>query len=304
MANFLGVESCITFGMGFSTNANNIPCLVNKDSLIISDSLNHTSIVLGSRLSNATIKTFKNNDMNDLENKLLQGIQEKKYNKILIIVEGIYSMEGVIVNLPEIIRIKKKYKAYLYIDEAHSIGAIGPNGKGVVDFYGCNPKDVDILMGTFTKSFASAGGYIAGSKQLIDYIRMHSQANCYATSMSSPTCKQITYVLNTINNNKERCNKLKYNTIYFRRRLKEIGFKPIGHSLSPVVPVMIYIPYKLILFSREMLKKNIAVVVVGFPATNLYGSRVRFCVSSAHTIQMLDYIIESIKEINTRCKIV
>ena len=189
VADFLGVEKAVTFGMGFATNSMNIPTLVGKGCLILSDELNHASLVLGARLSGATIKVFKHNNSKDLEAKIKKAIIEghpvtrRPWKKILIIVEGVYSMEGSIVRLPEIIEIKKKYKAYLYLDEAHSIGAVGPHGRGVVDFYGCDPKDVDILMGTFTKSFGSAGGYIAGSKHLIEYLLNNSHSNCYASSM-------------------------------------------------------------------------------------------------------------------------
>lgn len=120
------------------------------------------------------------------------------WRKIIIIVEGVYSMEGTIANLPEIIRIKKKYKCYLYLDEAHSIGAIGAHGRGVVDYFGCDPRDVDMLMGTFTKSFGAAGGYIAGNKRVIDHIRVHSFSSYYAAAMAPPIAQQIISVLKVI----------------------------------------------------------------------------------------------------------
>lgn len=169
-AKFLGVEEAIVFGMGFATNALNLPSLLSSGCLVVSDEKNHASIILGIRLSGATTKVFKHNNMRSLEKVLEKAVVEGQpktgipWKKILIIVEGVFSMEGSIVKLPEIIALKKKYKAYIYLDEAHSIGATGPNGRGIVDYYGCDPKDVDILMGTFTKSFGSAGGYIAGSK--------------------------------------------------------------------------------------------------------------------------------------------
>lgn len=169
-ARFLGVDDAITLGMGFATNSLNIPTLLSPGCLVVSDEKNHASIILGLRLSGATIKVFHHNDMKDLERVLKNAIvngQPKTgapWKKIMIVVEGVFSMEGSIVKLPEVIALKKKYKAYVYLDEAHSIGAMGPNGGGVIDFYKVNPKDVDILMGTFTKSFGSAGGYIAGSK--------------------------------------------------------------------------------------------------------------------------------------------
>ena len=257
LAEFLGVESAITFGMGFATNALNIPTLVGKNCLILSDELNHASLVLGSRLSGATIKVFKHNDTKDLENKIKKAIIEghpvtrRPWKKILIVVEGVYSMEGSIVRLPEIIAIKKKYKAYLYLDEAHSIGAIGPHGRGVVDYWGCDINDVDIMMGTFTKSFGSCGGYIAGSKKLINHMRTHSYANCYASSMSAPVAKQIITSLKIISGEdgteegKKRIAQLAWNSHYFRENLLKMGFIVYGNNDSPVVPLMLYMPAKI-----------------------------------------------------------
>ncbi|XP_022432143.1 serine palmitoyltransferase 2 isoform X3 [Delphinapterus leucas] len=197
VASFLGVEAAMTYGMGFATNSMNIPALVSKGCLILSDELNHASLVLGARLSGATIRVFKHNNMQSLEKLLKDAIvygqprTRRPWKKILILVEGIYSMEGSIVRLPEVIALKKKYKAYLYLDEAHSIGALGPTGRGVVDYFGLDPEDVDIMMGTFTKSFGASGGYIGGKKELIDYLRTHSHSAVYATSLSPPVVEQI-----------------------------------------------------------------------------------------------------------------
>ncbi|KAG8524946.1 Serine palmitoyltransferase 3, partial [Galemys pyrenaicus] len=197
VAKFLNVEAAMVFGMGFATNSMNIPALVGKGCLILSDELNHASLVLGARLSGATIRIFKHNNMQSLEKLLRDAVIygqpriRRAWKKILILVEGIYSMEGSIVRLPQIVALKKKYKAYLYMDEAHSIGAVGPTGRGVVEFYGMDPHDVDVLMGTFTKSFGSSGGYIAGRKELVDYLRVHSHSATYATSMSSPIAEQV-----------------------------------------------------------------------------------------------------------------
>lgn len=160
-------------------------------------------------------------------------------------------MEGSVVRLPEIIALKKKYKAYLYLDEAHSIGAVGPTGRGVVDYWGCDARDVDIMMGTFTKSFGSAGGYIAGSKKLIDYLRMNSHANCYATSMSPPVTLQVIKSMETIMGKdgsfegQRRIKQLAENTQYFRDKLIKMGFIVYGNQASPVVPVMLYMPSKI-----------------------------------------------------------
>uniref|UniRef100_A0A8C5WHZ6 serine C-palmitoyltransferase n=1 Tax=Leptobrachium leishanense TaxID=445787 RepID=A0A8C5WHZ6_9ANUR len=309
VARFLGVEAAMTYGMGFATNSMNIPALVGKGCLILSDELNHASLVLGARLSGAPIRIFKHNNMQSLEKLLRDAIVQgqprthRPWKKILIVVEGIYSMEGSIVRLPEVIALKKKYKAYLYLDEAHSIGALGPTGRGVVDYFGLDPRDVDIMMGTFTKSFGSAGGYIGGSKVLIDYLRKHSHSTAYATSMSPPVAEQIIASMKCIMGDdgtslgQDRVQQLAANTRYFRRRLVEMGFIIYGNSDSPVVPLMLYMPGKIGAFGREMLKRNIGVVVVGFPATPIIESRARFCVSAAHTKEMLDLALREISEV-------
>lgn len=309
VARFLGVEAAITYGMGFATNSMNIPALVSKGCLILSDELNHASLVLGARLSGATIRIFKHNNMASLEKLLRDAIvygqprTHRPWRKILIIVEGIYSMEGSIVRLPEVIALKKKYRAYLYLDEAHSIGALGLTGRGVVEYFGLNPKDVDVMMGTFTKSFGAAGGYIGGNKELIDYLKVHSHSTVYATAMSSPVAQQIICSMKSIMGEDGTCygqrcvQQLAENTRYFRRQLMRMGFIIYGNSDSPIVPLMLYMPAKIGAFGREMLKRNIGVVVVGFPATPIIESRARFCVSAAHTREILDTALKVIDEV-------
>ncbi|KAG1972915.1 serine palmitoyltransferase 2 [Pimephales promelas] len=309
VASFLGVESAMAFAMGFATNSMNIPALAGKGCLILSDELNHASLVLGARLSGSTIRVFKHNNMQSLEKLLRDAIvhgqprTHRPWKKILILVEGIYSMEGSIIRLPEVIALKKKYKAYLYLDEAHSIGALGPSGRGVVEYFGLDPKDVDIMMGTFTKSFGASGGYIGGRKDLIDYLRTNSHSAVYATSMSPPVLEQIITSMKCIMGEdgmtigRSRIQRLAENTVYFRRRLREMGFIIYGNNDSPVVPMMLYMPAKIGAFGREMLKRNIGVVVVGFPATPIIESRARFCISAAHSMEMLDRALDVISEV-------
>jgi len=279
--------------------------------LILSDELNHASLILGCRLTGATVRVFRHSDMKDLEKKLSDAIvygqpkDKRPFKKILICVEGVYSMEGSIARLPEIIALKKRYKAYLYLDEAHSVGAMGPNGRGVCDYFGCDPRDIDILMGTFTKSFASAGGYIAGKKKLVDHLRIHSHSACYGGSMSPPSVQQIISSMNIMmgrdgtDEGITRIRQLARNITYVRRRLKQMGFIILGHDDAPVVPLMLYLPSKVTCFSRQLLKRNVGVVVVGFPATPLTLARARFCVSAAHTKELLDKALAAIDEVGT-----
>lgn len=309
VADFLRVEASMTFGMGFATNSMNIPALVGKGGLILSDELNHTSLVLGARLSGATIRVFKHNNMHSLEKMLREAVcsgqprTHRPWKKILILVEGIYSMEGSVVRLPEIIALKKKYKAYLFLDEAHSIGAVGPSGRGVTELFSVNPADVDVMMGTFTKSFGAAGGYIAGKKDLVDYLRSHSHSAVYASAMSPPVTEQVIRAMKCIMGKDgstegiRRICQLAENTRYFRARLKEMGFIIYGNDDSPVVPILLYMPGKVVAFAREMLERKIGVVVVGFPATPITEARARFCLSAAHTRAMLNQVLHHLNEV-------
>ncbi|CAJ0933666.1 unnamed protein product, partial [Mesorhabditis belari] len=312
VARFVGVDDAICFSMGFATNSMNAPALVDKHSVIVSDERNHASLILGSRLSGATIKVFKHNDMKSLEKTLRDVIAygnpktDKPYTKILIIVEGIYSMEGSIANLPEIIRLKKKYGAYLYLDEAHSIGAMGRSGRGIVEYWGCNPKDVDILMGTFSKSFGAVGGYIAGSKKIIDHLRVSSPTGCYSTPISPALVEQIYTSMSIImgldgtKDGESRIERLARNSRYFRLRLKQLGYIVYGSDDSPVVPVILYAPTVCGYYGREMLVRGVGTVVVSHPATDMTEGRIRFCVSNAHTKEQLDVVLRAMEELGEK----
>lgn len=239
-----------------------------------------------------------------------RGQDSNKYipwKKIVIIVEGIYSMEGKICDLPKIVEIKKKYKCYLYVDEAHSIGCLGQNGRGVCEYYGVKTSDVDILMGTFTKSFGSVGGYVASSKEVIQFLRKKSITHNYCIAMSPPCAKQIISAIDVItgkdgsNIGKERLAQIRDNSKFFKKSLIDLGFQVVGDEGSPVLCIMVYYPNKLCTFSRLCLKKGLGVVVVGFPAVGLFGARVRFCLSASHSRKDLEKALEIINEVGTFC---
>lgn len=311
IASFVGKPAAIVVGMGFATNSTLIPCLLGKGGLIISDQLNHTSIVQGARCSRAKIKTFKHNDPESLEQVIRTAIAEgqpgfeayKPWKKIVILVEGLYSMEGSICRLPPIIELKKKYNCYLWVDEAHSIGALGANGKGVLEYWGCEPADVDVLMGTFTKSFGSVGGYVASTVALVEHMKAVSASSTNAVSMSPACAAQCIYALKVMTGEigggegVRKIRQLCSNAAFFRRRLKEMGCHVLGDDDSPIVPVMLYSGSKIPAFSRECLERGLAVVVVGFPAVPLLLGRVRFCLSAAHTTEMLEEALQKIDEV-------
>ena len=309
IARFVGKESAMVFSMGFGTNATAFPALIGKGCLVISDELNHASIRFGARLSGAMIEMFKHNDVKDLERLLREVISQgqprthRPWKRILVVVEGLYSMEGTMCNLPGLVALKKKYKFNLFVDEAHSIGALGPKGRGVCDYFGIDPCEVDILMGTLTKSFGANGGYVAGDKAIIDKLRVTNAGSIYGESPAPPVLAQISSALRIIagefipGQGEERLQRLAFNSRYLRLGLKRLGFIVYGHDDSPIIPVLLYNPAKMPAFSHEMLKRKISVVVVGYPATPLVSSRARFCVSAAHTKDDLDRLLEACDEI-------
>lgn len=222
VAAFLGKPASLCFNMGFNTNATILPALVGPGDLLISDALNHTSIVHGARASGAAIRVFRHNDMQDLETILKQAVllpkpmtktctssssnstthetgdsspavrnEATSWNKILVVVEGIYSMEGDYCDLRNVVRLCKQYGAYVYLDEAHSIGAMGATGRGICEHTGVDPNDVDVLMGTFTKSFGAMGGYVAATRSIVEHLRIKCAASVEHTSMSPVVCQQV-----------------------------------------------------------------------------------------------------------------
>ncbi|CAG9826917.1 unnamed protein product [Diabrotica balteata] len=272
LAEYLGVEDSVIFGMGYATNALTIPTFLSAECLVLSDRHNHSSAVFGFKLSKATVKIFEHN--------------------------------GTICPLPTIIALKKKYKAYLYLDEAHSIGALGKRGRGVVDYYNCNPHDVDMLMGTFTKSFGAAGGYIAGKRDLITNLRQHTYASKYSWAVSPPVAAQIVTVLRILmgkdstSDGRNRIDRLSRNTRYFRLRLKQMGLVIYGNDHSPVIPLLTYHYSKFTYLIRRLLEENIATVGVTYPGTSFLKTRLRICLSAGHTKDQLDYALQAIDKIS------
>lgn len=218
-------------------------------------------------------------------------------------------MEGTMCDLPRIVELKKRYKFYLYVDEAHSIGALGPRGRGVCDYFGIDTSEIDILMGTLTKSFGANGGYVAADKHVIDKLRSINAAALYAESPAPSVLMQILSSLKIIagelvpGQGEERLQRIAFNSRYLRLGLKRLGYIVYGHDDSPIIPIMLYNPGRIPAFSHEMLRRGISVVVVGYPATPLITSRARFCISSAHNKDDLDRLLRACEEVGDRMQI-
>lgn len=309
VADFLGKDDALVLTMGFNTNATTIPALMSRGDLIISDELNHTSIVNGARASGAAIRIFRHNDIAHLEETVREAIvmgrprTRRPWNKIMVIVEGVYSMEGEYCDLKNVVKVCKKYGVFTYLDEAHSIGAMGATGRGCAEYTEVDTADVDVMMGTFTKSFGGMGGYIAASKEVIAHLRWKCAGSSCHNSLSPTVCQQVLTSFKVMtgadgtNIGKQKFQALRDNSNYFRMRLNDMGLLTLGRYDSPIMPVMLYIPTKIAAFSRECYKRGLAVVVVGFPAVPLLMARARFCISAAHTREDLDMALNELEEI-------
>ncbi|KAA1125010.1 serine palmitoyltransferase component [Puccinia graminis f. sp. tritici] len=287
-------------------NSTTFPAIAAKGTLIISDEFNHSSIRFGSRLSGGMVRQYKHNDMNHLAKLLRESISQgqprthRPWKKIIVVVEGIYSMEGTIVNLPALYALKAIYKFYLYVDEAHSIGALGPRGRGVCDYFGLDPEEIDIMMGTLTKSFGASGGYIAGKASIIRALRAKNHSSVYGppSRLANPHHRRLIRIpprSSLVRSSRRAKNAFvdsPFNARYLSSGLRKLGFIVYGDRDSPIIPLLIFHPGKMLQFSRMMLERYaIVVVVVAYPATPLVSSRVRFCVSASHTKEDIDKIL-------------
>lgn len=258
----------------------------------MSDALNHTSIVNGARASGATIRVFHHGDVEMLEAMLRDAIvtgqprTHRPWRKIFVVVEGIYSMEGDICNLRGIVDVAKKYKAFVYLDEAHSIGALGATGRGACEYCGVEPSEVDIMMGTFTKSFGAMGGYIAASEEFIRYLRSNTAGTLYGTSMSPVVAQQVLTALRIIagkqggDTGKQKLTAVRDNANYFRQGLLEMGCEVFGDWDSPVIPIMLYNPPKIAEFSRECKKRGVREGCVGWGSLRASTASRSFAIDS------------------------
>jgi serine palmitoyltransferase len=321
VSQFIGSEDAIVCNMGYATNVMHIPALMSgRGTLILSDALNHTSLVFGVRLAlGATVRVFRHCDLQHLALLLREGIAQgqpkghRPWRRIVVLVEGLYSMEGTLPYLPGLLALKKKYKFYLWIDEAHSIGAIGRTGRGIGEHFGLTTAqraEVDLWMGTFTKSFGAAGGYVAGSRRLIQHLRATGHAAYASEGTAPPVLAMIRTALlvlmrrhPAIQDGPLRLAQLHANASAFRAALKARGFAVLGDDASPVVPLLIFQPAKMAAFSRACLAHGLAVVVVAYPATPMNLARVRFCLSANHSPQDLARIINLIDSLGDALQI-
>jgi 8-amino-7-oxononanoate synthase len=292
LAKFVGKEEAITFSTGFQVNVGVVPALTGKDDYIVWDEFDHASIVEGIRLSFSNTLKFKHNDMVSLE-KRLQSCDSNKVK--LIVVDGVFSMEGDVAHLHEIIRLANQYDANIMVDEAHSLGVFGKNGQGICHELGVT-NDVDLIMGTFSKSFASIGGFIATDSVTANWLRHHARSYIFSASPTPSAVGAANAALDIMLSEPERFEHLWRLANYSLDRFREQGFE-IGHTSTPIIPLFIRNNEKTFMITRDLLEAGIFVNPVVTPAVAPADTLIRFSLMATHTQEQIDYALDKITEI-------
>lgn len=292
LAEFEGKDEALVFSTGFSVNSGVLANVCGREDYIICDDRNHASIVDGRRLSFATCLKFKHNDMADLE-KQLQKCRPESIK--LIVVDGVFSMEGDLANLPEIVQLKKKYNASIYVDEAHGLGVFGREGRGVCDHFGVT-DDVDIIMGTFSKSLASIGGFVAADFDTINYLRHTCRTYIFSASNSPAATAAAMEALHIIRKEPERMEHLWKVTRYALRRFREEGFE-IGETESPIIPLYVRDVEKTFLVTKLAYDNGVFINPVIPPACAPQDTLVRFALMATHTEEQVERGVQALKKI-------
>ncbi|MBS1487260.1 MAG: aminotransferase class I/II-fold pyridoxal phosphate-dependent enzyme [Bacteroidetes bacterium] len=293
LAEFVGKEAALVFSTGFQVNIGVIPALVGRHDYLILDELDHASIIEGSRLSFGKTLKFKHNDLQSLE-KVLQSCDESQLK--LIVVDGIFSMDGDIAPLPGMVELAEKYRASIMIDDAHSLGVIGINGSGTASHFGLTEK-TDLIMGTFSKSLASIGGFIASDESTIHYLKHHARSLMFSASISPAATASARAALHIIKREPERIQNLWHNTRYALNGLKQLGFDT-GHSCTPIIPIYVRDDVKTFQLANQLLREGIFVNPVCAPAVASDSSLIRFSLMATHTIEQIDRALSKIYSIS------
>ncbi len=288
IAEFKGTEAAIAFQSGFNCNMGAISAIMTKEDAILSDELNHASIIDGCRLSGAKIIRVKHQDMNDLEEKAKEAVNSGKYNKIMYITDGVFSMDGDVANLPDMIPIAEKYGLITYVDDAHGSGVMG-KGAGTVKHFGLQQK-IDMQMGTLSKAIGVVGGYVAGSKSLIDWLKSRGRPFLFSTSLTPGAAGAALASIQLMQDHPELVEKVWENAIYFKEELKKIGYD-IGVSETPITPVILGDESLTQQFSKKLIENGLYVKPIVYPTVPLGTGRVRNMPTAVHTKEMLDHAV-------------
>lgn len=292
-------EAAFVYQSGFNCNAGTIQAVTEAGDIIISDELNHASIIDGSRLSRADKGIYKHSDMDSLEAVLKDA--RDKYRNILIITDGVFSMDGDVAKLPEIVQLAEKYEAMTYVDDAHGSGVLGESGRGTVDHFGLHGR-VDFTIGTLSKAIGAVGGYVAGSRTMYEWLSHRARPVLFSTSMPPAAAGAIIEAVKMLSESTEYTDMLWDNAKYFKEKMGTLGFD-IGNSQTPITPVIIGDEAKTMEFSRRLLDKGVFVSGIVFPTVPKGTGRLRCMVTAGHSKEQLDKAVEAFKAVGEEMKL-
>jgi len=299
IAEFKGDESAFLYQSAFNCNAGTIQAITEAGDIIISDELNHASIIDGCRLSKAAKGVYKHNDMDSLEAVLKDA--RDKYNNILIITDGVFSMDGDIAKLPEIVQLAEKYEAMTYVDDSHGSGVLGRSGRGTIDHFGLHGR-VDFGMGCLSKAIGVMGGYVAGSKTVYEWLSHRARPVLFSTSLPPAAVGAVTEAITMLMESTEYTDRLWDNARYWKAKIGSLGFNT-GHSETPITPVIIGDEAKTMEFSRKLLENGVFVSGIVFPTVPKGTGRVRCMVTAEHTKEQLDRAAEVFEKVGKEMNI-
>jgi 8-amino-7-oxononanoate synthase len=285
LADLYEAQAALCFVSGHATNVSTIAALMESADLVVHDELAHNSILVGAKLSGATVRPFRHNDMAALE-KLLDE-ERGCYKNALIVVEGLYSMDGDIPDLPRLIELKQRHNAWLMVDEAHALGVLGKHGRGVHEHFDIDPSDVDIWMGTLSKALSACGGYIAGSHELIEILKFRAAGQVYSVGMSPPVAAAASAALQLLKAEPERVARLQANGALFLEEVRAHGLDAVTSRGYAIVPIMVGDIVRAGRITDRMLARGVNVLPIIYPAVPLKAARLRFFVTSEHTPEQI-----------------
>jgi 8-amino-7-oxononanoate synthase len=294
LADFYGSDACLTFVSGHATNISTIGTLMAPEDLIVQDELMHNSAIVGAKLSRATTINFRHNNLDDLE-KVLRENRDKHKNG-LIVAEGLYSMDGDFPDLHRLIEIKKRYGCWLMMDEAHSLGVMGKTGRGSFEHFGLDPREVDIWMGTLSKTLGSCGGYICGSHDLIEILKYQAPGFVYSVGLSPPATAAALTALRILQAEPERVAKLQANGQQFVEEAKKAGLDTMTSAGLSVVPLMVSDPVRAVRLTDNLLERGINALPIIHPAVPMKAARLRFFITSKHTPEQIRNTVKIVAE--------
>ena len=294
LAEFYGTEDAIAFVSGHATNVSTIGTLMSAGDLILHDELVHNSALVGAKLSGAMTKSFTHNNMEALQRQLLE--LRGQYRNVLIVVEGFYSMDGDMPDLPRLVELKNRFGAWLMVDEAHSLGVLGETGRGIAEHYGVPSREIDIWMGTLSKTLGSCGGYICGTKELISILKFQAPGFVYSVGMPAPAAAAALAALNLLKAEPERVARVKANGDLFLAEAKAAGLDT-GTSIGyAVVPVIVGDSIKAVKMTERLLARGVNALPIMYPAVPMKAARLRFFITSEHTAAQIKLAVKVTKE--------